>query len=345
LELGFRSGLEVMAERLNQRPLSTGSGSLDELIGGVEPVGFYLFYGAGDSGVEHLLHALLVGGLEDSGKAVYLNCGNYKREKTILDLRLLTWLMKARGMDPHRSLGRIYVVPAFSREQQEEAVRKAGAIVEKEAIRLVVVHNIAGLFSRELGGPEERRIPLLQKVVQDAWRACCASGVALVATCRPMVVSGIEAPVPEGGRYLEHMAGVMVYLRRRGDQHYASLVKHPCSPPARIGFDFSDGGGEGLGRITRSFRRQFEEELRELESSYVRGLRDPGLQEAFDGLVEVWGSEQGAMSVSHVPTVLDLMQLTAILDNRREINELIEKLKEIRARLEELDRPESESGG
>jgi RecA/RadA recombinase len=346
MEQGFRTGLEVMAERLSHRSLSTGSGSLDALIGGVEPGGFHLFYGARDSGVDHLIHTLLVNSLGESGRAVYLNCGNYKRVKTTLDLRLLTRLMKARGMDPIYSLGRILVVPAFSREQQMESVRKAGVLVERmEDVRLVVVHNIAGLFSGELAGPEDGRIPLLQRVVWEASRACRVKGVVLAATCRPRRMSGIKATVPEGGRYLEHVAGIMVYLRKRGDQHYATLVKHPSRPPARISYCFDNGGGDGLGRITRSFRRQFEEELRELEASYVKGLRDVKLQEAFNGLVEVWGSEQGAMSVSHVPTVLDLMHLTAILDNRKRINEMAARLEEIRVRLEEMAGPVSEPGG
>jgi hypothetical protein len=51
------------------------------------------------------------------------------------------------------------------------------------------------------------------------------------------------------------------------------------------------------------------------------------------------------MSVSHVPTVLDLMQLTAILDNRKRINELAARLEEIRVRLEEMAGPDSEHGG
>jgi len=340
---GFRTGLAALKERVKRGRLSTGSSSLDRLIGGgVEQGCFYLFYGGRRSGVDKLIHRLLVncllpserGGLE--GRAVYLNCGNYKRERTLLDSRLLTRLVKARGLDPSRALEEIYVVCAFSPEQQEEAVRQAERLVEADSsVRLVAVHNVAALFTSDPAGLKPGdRISLLQRVVLDAWTACAENGAALVATCRPDREAGSAVPQPEGGQYLRHMAGVIVYLRRRRPGYSAYLVKHPSLPPRRVEFKFDDGGG-GLGRITDSFRTQFQEELAELERSFLRALRDPGRREAFDRLVEAWGSEQGAMSVSGVPTVLDVMLLTALLDNRKRIEELGIRIDVLQAMLRE----------
>jgi hypothetical protein len=84
-----------------------------------------------------------------------------------------------------------------------------------------------------------------------------------------------------------------------------------------------------MGRITPSFRTQFAQELHELEKNYVKGLRDIERRDAWDEIVEAWGNELGAMSISPIPYVLDAMQLTALLDNRKEVLRLKRELKEL----------------
>lgn len=342
----FASGLEALKERLEGRALSTGSSELDELIGGgLKPGCLHLFYGDGESGVDRLLHRLVAnsllpreqGGL--GGKAIYLNCGNYRRERTILDSRFLVGLLRASGLDPSRALEDIYVICSFSPEQQEDAVLKLRGLVESDGdVGLVAVHNIAKLFTsdpRDRGSEAVKRIPALQKIVLDIWRTCSERGIILAATCRPRRPSGIDVPQPEGGRYLRHMSGVVVYLSRRGKAVSAYLAKHPGRAPRRVDLSFSEGGG-GLGRITSSFRIQFQQELAELEGSFVKALRDEGRRRAFNGLVEAWGSEMGAMGNAGVPAVLDVMLLTALLDDRKMILELSREVEELRSRVRAL---------
>jgi hypothetical protein len=55
----------------------------------VEPGVFYLFYGDPQSGIDLFLHQLMAGALDaedGAGKVVYLNCGNYREEKTLFDI-------------------------------------------------------------------------------------------------------------------------------------------------------------------------------------------------------------------------------------------------------------------
>lgn len=91
-----------------------------------------------------------------------------------------------------------------------------------------------------------------------------------------------------------------------------------------------------MGRITGSFRTRFQEELGKLEKGFIKALRDPRRREAFNSLVEAWGSEQGAMSYANIPSVLDVMLLTAVIDNRKRIEEFADQLSEVLSRLEEL---------
>jgi RecA/RadA recombinase len=349
---GFSDALSLLQSRQGEAKLSTGIPDLDSLLGGgIRAGAFYLFYGDEESGVDALLHQILIcallppdrGGL--GGKALYLNCGNYREERTILDIKQLTWLAKAAGLDPSAALDRVKVFLAFNLEQEEQvADRVSKALREDPKIGVLAVHNLARLAdlkappSQEL--PERlQRVSRLQRIVSRLLQACSEAGVALVATCRPRAGAPGRVPEPEGGRYLRHACNYLVYMRRveaRGAWSIqAYLRKHPSKGPTRINISM---GGVGLGRITIPFRTMFEEELNNLKRGFREALLDPARQEAFDHIVKGWTSEQGAMSYANVPTVLDVMLLVAAVDNRRAIDDLYGQVKLLREGLEEIRR-------
>jgi len=341
----FKDASEALEERLSLPRLSTGSADLDSLIGGgIERGLFYLFYGDEESGVDSLIHQIVVNSLLPAekfglgGKCVYICCGNYRREKTTLDTHLLTYLIKAQGMDPMRALDNIYVICSFSEEQQEQSLEDLLDLLKRDReIKIVVVHNIAKLFTPSEGERNARdRIMRLQKVIHQIWRVCAENGLALVASCRPSKSSSHRIPKPEGGKYLKHRASVIVYFRRkmRGSVS-AFLIKHPNRPPKMIRIKLSEGG-DLLGRITHPFRSLLQEEIDNLKRTYREALMDSKRREAFDSLVHTWSSEQGAMSYARVPTVLDVMLLTAAVDNRKLIEEALEQIKILRSKLEEV---------
>lgn len=347
--MSLGSGLEALRMSLGEGILSTGIEGLDELLGGgVRPGLLHLLYGDRRSPVDEVLHRILVnsllprerGGL--GGRAVYICCGNYRRERTVLRGELLARLMEGLGLNPGDALREIYVIPAFSPEQQEAAFDRARGLVEADGmVRLIAVHNISKLFT---SGDARASRPRLQRLILDLWRLSAERGLALVATCRPVGPAGRGPPAPEGGSYLSHMSGVILYLRGLGGgAASALLVKHPSR--AARGIEFRVDGGGPMGRITRPFRSQFRDELRRLEASFARALRDEGRREAFNRLVEAWGSEVGAMSNADLPTVLDVMILTAIVDNRRRIEELGRRLEMLRLQMgSPSERPAEDEG-
>jgi hypothetical protein len=86
-----------------------------------------------------------------------------------------------------------------------------------------------------------------------------------------------------------------------------------------------------LGRITRdSMRGRLQDAMVQLRSRYRAALKDDAMQGAFDELWPAWSSEQGAMIYAEVLSVLDLLLLTAAVDNRREIEELKKANREAR---------------
>ena len=56
-----------------------------------------------------------------------------------------------------------------------------------------------------------------------------------------------------------------------------------------------------------------------LRKTFREALKEDELQEAFDELWPTWASEQAAMIFTEVLSALDLLVLTATIDNRREI--------------------------
>jgi len=353
----FVTAFTVLQEKRDEHRLTTGNADLDSLLGGgIQPGAFYLFYGDRESGVDLILHQVLVNTLRPidkqgfEGEALYLNCGNYREEKTVLDVHRLTTLLKASELDPFTALDRIKVFFAFSDEHEEQVVENVVEAIKRDKdVKTLVVHNVAKLFDRQdsKGAVFERleRIKRLQNIVSKLCQACSRNHVALIASCRPRPCGGGRVPKPEGGKYLHHAANILVHLRKpepSSPSIQALLVKHPSNPPRRISFTFSLGGFD-MGRVTIPFRTRFREELGNLKRDYREALRDHERREALDALVRVWSGEMGAMSRAKIPTVLDVMLLTATVDNRRAIEDLgkgfmllrtdVEKLRE------ELEKP------
>ena len=84
-----------------------------------------------------------------------------------------------------------------------------------------------------------------------------------------------------------------------------------------------------MGRITPSFRQRYEETIRELRNGFQKTLLDKELSDSFDLLLrEAWGPEQAAMNNSNIPLVIDALNITANIHNRKIIGSLKRRLEE-----------------
>ena len=92
-----------------------------------------------------------------------------------------------------------------------------------------------------------------------------------------------------------------------------------------------------MGRITRdSMRGRLNDTMAQLKRKYRAALKDDDLQTAFDELWPAWAGEQAAMIYSEVLSALDLLLLTAAVDNRRQIEELRAASEEAKQLLKDL---------
>ena len=90
-----------------------------------------------------------------------------------------------------------------------------------------------------------------------------------------------------------------------------------------------------MGRITKSFRVIFKEQLRDLRG-FHNALMEASRRDAFDSLKRAWSSELGAMSYARIPYVLDAMLLTGLIDNRKLIEELYARFRLLESKVEKL---------
>jgi hypothetical protein len=85
-----------------------------------------------------------------------------------------------------------------------------------------------------------------------------------------------------------------------------------------------------------SMRVRLQDSMAQLKARYRAALKDGAMQLAFDELWPAWSSEQGAMIYAEVMSALDLLLLTAAVDNRREIEELRREVEGARRLIKEL---------
>jgi hypothetical protein len=334
----FKSALQVYSNRAEVSRLSTGSHRLDQLLSGIEPTMFYLFFGnPKERAPDRLLYRLMVEAVkpgEASGQVVYLLCGNYRRDRTTLDSELLLSLLEDSGLELDDALGRIHIIGVFSEAQLMNAPDLVEELVrEHDDIKLLAVQQISKLFYGEKAIRHENPAEFTG-VVSRLKEICTLHGIAMVASCESKRRRRL-IPEPKGGNFLRHSANVITYLRvMKGGDVSAQLVKHFDKDRNGKRVSFS-GEDDVLGRITKdSMRGRIQNAMTHLRTGYREALKDDDLQAAFDLVWETWNLEQGAMIYAQVVSSMDLLNLTGAVSNRREIEEL-------RRRVDELERKDA----
>ncbi|RLI09996.1 hypothetical protein DRO42_02680 [Candidatus Bathyarchaeota archaeon] len=340
---GFTRGLDRFLSSLGEDALSTGCDRLDLLLGGLRPGRLYLVYGDPDP-VEELLIHILVESLRAGGRAAYMLCGNYRVEKTLLNVEGLVRLLEESGLAAEDALKRVYVLCAFSADQQAGLIDEISDLLARDPeVRLVLVRDIAKLVTDDARSRSRAaRSQELQGAALRLKQACAERNVPLVVSCRSRRGRGL-LPMPEGGEFLRHLANVILYLHRsgRGAAYVrAHLLKHPAQVPRTV--EYSLRRDVEVGRSTPPFRVSFEETVARLRKEFQKALVDRDRREAFEALVEAWSSELGAMSYAESLTLFDLMLLAAVVDNRSLIARLMKGFDDLRAEMGRLRERDAE---
>jgi len=247
MALSFIRADELLKMRQTVLRLTTGSKTLDELMGGgLETQTITEFYGEYGSGKSQLCHQLCVnmqlpperGGF--GGAALYIDTENTFRTERIVQMA------QHFGLNPEEVVKNIIFAEAYTSDHQMFLVDNADEIVKENGIRLIIVDSLTSHFRSEYLGREmlaERQQKLnkhLHKLIRLARAFNAVAVVTNQVMAKPDVFFG-DSVYPVGGHIVAHTSHTRVYLRKsaRGPVRIARLVSSPYLPE-----------GEGIFKIT-----------------------------------------------------------------------------------------------
>jgi len=254
IALSFVRADELLKMRAKVHRLTTGSRSIDELLGGgLETQTITEFYGEYGSGKSQICHQLCVnvqlplerGGLE--GGALYIDTENTFRTERIIQMA------KAMGLDPDRAVRNIIYAEAYTSDHQMFLLENSDKVIKENDIRLIIIDSLTSHFRSEYLGREmlaERQQKLNKHMHRLIRLARAFNAVAVVTNqvmSKPDVFFG-DSIYPIGGHIVAHTSHTRIFLRKttRGESRIARLVSSPYLPEGERLFKITERGIEDV---------------------------------------------------------------------------------------------------
>ncbi|NOQ38198.1 DNA repair and recombination protein RadA [archaeon] len=249
LDMGFENGLKALERRKLVKKITTGSKTLDNLLGGgLETQAITECYGAFGSSKTQIAHQIAVnvqvpekeGGL--GGSVLFIDTENTFRPERIQQMS------EAMGMDTKKVLEHIYIARAYNSDHQMILAEKAKDIMKEKNIKLVIVDSLMAHFRSDYVGRGtlsdrqqklNRHMHELQKL-GDTYNA--AIYVTNQVMSRPNVLFG-DPTEAIGGHIVGHTSTFRIYLRKsRQNLRVAKLVDSPHLPEGEAIFCVTSEG-------------------------------------------------------------------------------------------------------
>ncbi|KAH8998090.1 Rad51-domain-containing protein, partial [Lactarius akahatsu] len=248
----FATGLELQEKRKRVLAISTGSKSVDAMLGGKLWNDFYGEYRTGKTQLAHTMSVVAqlppeLGGA--SGKVAYIDTeGTFRpdRIKSIAD---------RFGVNGDMALENILYARAYNSEHQMELINECSQrFAEDKDFRLIIVDSIMALFRVDFSGRgelSERQQKFLSKLskISEEFNAS-AFYVAILITNQvqsdpgatmTFVAGGALKPI--GGHILSHASATRIFLRKgRAEERVAKLVDSPDRPESEASYKLDEGG-------------------------------------------------------------------------------------------------------
>nr|XP_031858272.1 meiotic recombinase Dmc1 [Kwoniella shandongensis]KAA5525344.1 meiotic recombinase Dmc1 [Kwoniella shandongensis] len=252
----FLSGTEIAERRQNVVYITTGSKSVDAMLGGgISTQSITEVFGEYRTGKTQLCHTLCVtaqlpedqGGA--SGKVAYIDTeGTFRpdRVRAVAD---------RFGVDSAMALDNVLCARAWSSEQQcELLVDLAIRFVEDRTFKLLIVDSIMNLFRQDYSGRGElsERQQKLNQFLARLQKLAEEFNIAVILTNQVQADPGAAAMFaasssakPVGGHILAHASATRIQLRKgRGDERVAKLQDSPDQPEGEATYVLKSGGWE-----------------------------------------------------------------------------------------------------
>lgn len=245
----FESGDVLLEKRKEIKKLTTGSKSLDDLLGGgVETAAITEFFGEYASGKTQIMHQLAVNAtlpLEKNGlggEVLFIDTENTFRPERIVQMA------KHIELDPVEVLKKIHVARAYNSSHQILLVEKAYELTGKYSVKLLIVDSLTAHFRAEYTGRGTlaERQQLLNKHLHDLLRYGDIYNAAIAVTnqvaARPDIFFG-DPTTSIGGNIVGHASTYRVYLRKsKGGKRIARLIDSPHLPEGEAVMMVSEDG-------------------------------------------------------------------------------------------------------
>jgi DNA repair protein RadA len=254
LKMDFVNGNEVMEKMKRVKRITTGSKSLNALIGGgIETQAISEAYGAFGSGKSQLAFQFAVnaqlpeeqGGV--NGDVIWVDTEGTFRPSRI------SQIAQAKGLNPQEVLSRIHVARAFSADHQVLLVEKIPELMKKiPNVKLIIVDSITSIFRSEYvgRGTLAERQQKLNKHIHDLQRLADRYNIAVYITNQVMAKPDMffgDPTAAVGGHVLAHASSIRLYLRHsKGDKRVAKLVDSSFLPEGEAAFKVDE---QGIGDI------------------------------------------------------------------------------------------------
>lgn len=226
-------------------PISTGCETVDSLLGGGLERGVVTqLYGPPASGKTNLALSASVEAAASGGKALYIDTEGLSADRFEAFAEAA-----ADGEDVDTIASRVIISDALDFDEQREAVRDAGDLVE--SLDLIVLDSATGFYRLERDdGDEGETLRAVTKQVTQLLAYARRHDIAVLITNQVYTdpEAGSSRARPLGGHTLTHWSGVILRLERfRGGNRRATLEKHGSRAAGETArFRITDTGLEGV---------------------------------------------------------------------------------------------------
>ena len=246
---GFISGNALLDRRKTVQKLTSGTSSMDELLGGgFETQSICEVFGEFGSGKTQIGHQLAVntilptsqGGL--NGEVFYIDTEDTFRPERIAQMA------EAVGMDPQHALDRIHVARAYNSAHQMLLVDEIKRMAKSIDVKLVIVDSLTSHFRAEFVGRGmlASRQQKLNKHLKELKQLSDVQNALVLVTnqvmSNPAALWG-DPTKAIGGHIVGHASTFRLYLRKsKGGRRIARLIDSPNLPEGEAVFTVTAEG-------------------------------------------------------------------------------------------------------
>ena len=253
MDIGFESGEQLLERRSQVIKVTTGSKSIDALIGGGFESGciseVFGEFGSSKSQIAHVLAVRVQLPLDKGGadgEVVFIDGESTFRPERIIQIA------EGLGLDGKEVLKKIHVARAYNSDHQMLLAEKSEELVKKHNVKMIIVDSLTGHFRADFTGRGQLadRQQKLNRHMHVLMKMASKYNLAVYCTNQVMAKPDMffgDPTVAIGGNIVAHNSQVRIYLRKgKKGTRVAKLIDAPALPDGEAIFMITGKGVEDV---------------------------------------------------------------------------------------------------